>query len=163
MTALAQSVIGAAKAAGLTIAVAESCTGGGLGAALTSVAGASSVFKGGVIAYANSAKINVLGVNQKTIAEHGAVSIRAAEEMTAGAAALLGTDIAVSVTGIAGPGGGTAEKPVGTVCFGMHSPRGTFAETRQFGALPRAEIQGRSTAHALKLLAAEIQIMASTE
>lgn len=104
---------------GLTIATAESCTGGMLGAALTSVAGISDCYGYGVVTYSNEAKEKLLGVNHNTLLEHGAVSPETALEMACGALDISEADIAVSVTGIAGPGGGTREKPVGLVYVGI--------------------------------------------
>jgi len=104
---------------GLTIATAESCTGGMLGAALTSVAGISDCYGYGVVTYSNEAKEKLLGVNHNTLLEHGAVSPETALEMACGALDISEADIAVSVTGIAGPGGGTQEKPVGLVYVGI--------------------------------------------
>ncbi len=97
------------------IACAESCTGGGIGARLTAVPGASDVFDGGVISYANEVKERLLGVSPKTLSAYGAVSAPCAKEMAQGVLSLMKADLAVAVTGIAGPGGGTPEKPVGTV------------------------------------------------
>lgn len=99
----------------ITIATAESCTGGSLGKIITSVPGVSSIYGYGFITYANEAKVNILGVSPKTLEEHGAVSHETALEMAIGARNVAKSDIAVSVTGIAGPGGGTEEKPVGLV------------------------------------------------
>lgn len=106
-------------ARGLTLAVAESCTGGLIGHRLTNVPGSSAYVKGGVIAYANEIKQHSLGVRADTLAQHGAVSEEAAVEMAQGARHALGTDIGLAVTGIAGPDGGTPDKPVGTVCFAL--------------------------------------------
>lgn len=100
---------------GLTIATAESCTGGSLAAAITSVPGCSSVMLGGVVAYHNSVKAQVLGVGEELLAEHGAVSEPVVRQMALGVSALTDADCAVATSGIAGPGGGTADKPVGTV------------------------------------------------
>lgn len=100
---------------GLTIATAESCTGGSLAAAITSVPGCSSVMLGGVVAYHNSVKAKILGVSEETLAVHGAVSEPVVRQMALGVSALTGADCAVATSGIAGPGGGTADKPVGTV------------------------------------------------
>jgi len=117
----AADVIEAAIASGKTIATAESCTGGGVGKDLTSVSGASNVFNGGIIAYSNDAKIRLLDVSQPLLDKYGAVSERVAECMALGARNALGSDVAVSITGIAGPSGGSVEKPVGTVWIGVSS------------------------------------------
>ncbi len=114
---LAALVLEEARTRGMTLAVAESCTGGMLGMRLTAVPGSSEVFRGGVIAYDNAVKTSLLGVPAGLLAAHGAVSEETAAAMAEGAANRLGTDAAVAVTGVAGPGGGTAEKPVGLVCF----------------------------------------------
>jgi nicotinamide-nucleotide amidase len=104
-------------ARGWRVTTAESCTGGGIAAAITAVAGSSSWFEYGIVSYANSAKEKLLRVNPQTLLEHGAVSRAVVEEMVAGALVLSSADIAVAVSGVAGPSGGTAEKPVGTVWF----------------------------------------------
>ena len=107
---------------GLTVALAESCTGGMAAARLTAVPGSSAYVRGGVVAYANSVKTQVLGVPQAVLEAHGAVSEPVAEAMAIGARSVLGADVGVSVTGIAGPDGGTDAKPVGTVCFSVSGP-----------------------------------------
>lgn len=112
---LPERVVAAATAAGLWIGVAESCTGGAVAAAITGVSGASSCLRGGVVAYDNSIKAALLGVPEAMLAEHGAVSEPVARAMASGGRSALGSDLCVAITGIAGPGGGTPEKPVGTV------------------------------------------------
>ena len=116
---LAEAVIHEARAKGVKIACAESCTGGMIGAALTDIAGSSDVFNGSAVTYSNEAKMNILGVHEETLRLHGAVSSECAQEMAQGARNIYGADYAVSVTGIAGPDGGTEAKPVGTVWFGL--------------------------------------------
>lgn len=120
------------KERGLTVATAESCTGGLVAHRLTNVPGSSAYVRGGVVAYANDAKHSLLGVAPATLADRGAVSEEAAAEMAAGARQAMGADIAVSTTGIAGPDGGTPEKPVGTVCLGLSTAGETFAARYQF-------------------------------
>ena len=116
---LAEEVFESARAAGLTVACAESCTAGMVGSALTDMPGSSEVFKGGVITYCNEAKARLLGVPQAVLDGPGAVSRECALAMAEGAQRLLDADVAVSVTGLAGPDGGTKELPVGTVWFGL--------------------------------------------
>lgn len=114
---------------GLTFATAESCTGGNIAHRFTMLPGASDVFAGGVVSYANEVKLNVLGVDAGTIATLGAVSEPVAAAMAEGACRVLGTDCAVATSGIAGPGGGTPDKPVGTVCMAFATPAGTHTVT----------------------------------
>lgn len=117
---------------GKTLVTAESLTGGGIGAWLTSVSGASEVYKGGVISYTNEVKHELLGVSSQTLKVHGAVSVQTAEEMAIGARRLLKADIAVSVTGLAGPGGDAYGNPVGTVCIGYCDSNESFAVKHHF-------------------------------
>ena len=137
----------------LTCATAESCTGGGAGGAITAVSGSSAVFWGGVISYDNSVKHGVLGVPEEVLATKGAVSPECAAAMAEGVRRLLKTDLAVSLTGIAGPGGGSVEKPVGLVWFGLVSAKGTTAESRIFPG-DRAAVRAAAVEHALRLLLA---------
>ena len=136
---------------GRTCGTAESCTGGGIGSAITSVAGSSAVFMGGVISYDNSVKQGVLGVSPETLATVGAESPETAEQMAVGARKLLKVDYAVSVTGIAGPDGGTAEKPVGLVWFGIATPAGVKTGKKVFPG-NRAKVRAATVEHALSLL-----------
>lgn len=133
---------------GWRIATAESCTGGSIGARLTDVPGSSAWFQGGVVAYDNAIKTGVLGVSDATLAEHGAVSEPVGREMAEGARRALKADVAVAVTGIAGPTGGTAEKPVGTVVIAVTSPGGTRVRTHRLGG-DRALVRQHATVLAL--------------
>lgn len=135
----------------LTCATAESCTGGGVGSAITGVPGSSEVYWGGVISYDNSVKRGVLGVPQDVLETKGAVSAECAEAMAQGVRTLLKTDLAVSITGIAGPGGGSAEKPVGLVWFGLATANGVSTERRVFDG-DRAAVRAAAVEHALGLL-----------
>ena len=136
---------------GKTCGTAESCTGGGVGSAITAVPGSSEVFMGGVISYDNSVKCGILGVSPDTLATVGAVSRETAAQMASGARKALNVDYAVSVTGIAGPGGGTAEKPVGLVWFGIASQNGVMAE-KEFFTGNREEVRAAAVEHALAML-----------
>lgn len=151
--ALAREVLDACRARGLKVATAESCTGGMAAAALTDIAGSSDVFERGFVTYSNEAKQEILSVTAQTLARHGAVSGETACEMVLGALARSRADIAVSITGVAGPGGGTAEKPVGLVWFAV-ARRGGPAEPhrRLFADEGRAAIREAATGFALELL-----------
>jgi nicotinamide-nucleotide amidase len=131
---LASVVLELLRQRGQTLAVAESCTGGGLGAALAAVPGASDVFLGGVIAYANAVKERLLGVPPELLAVHGAVSDPVAQAMAEGGRRATGATWAIAVTGIAGPGGGSAEKPVGLVHLAIAGPDGCTSEGVRFGS-----------------------------
>jgi nicotinamide-nucleotide amidase len=144
-------VLDACRERGLTLATAESCTGGLVAQRLTSVPGASDVFLGAVVAYADEVKARELGVPEATLAQHGAVSAETATAMAAGARERLGADVAVSVTGVAGPGGGTEEKPVGLVFIHAQAPDGERALEFHFGC-DRESIRRRAAATALHLV-----------
>ena len=147
----AERLVAKLKDRGLTCATAESCTGGSVGGAITAVPGSSAVFLGGVISYANEVKRDVLGVPQDILDTHGAVSPECAERMAAGARKLLKADLAVSLTGIAGPDGGSAEKPVGLVWFGLAASDGVHTEKKVFGG-DRTAVRAQAVDHALGLL-----------
>ncbi|MBI2782299.1 MAG: nicotinamide-nucleotide amidohydrolase family protein [Chloroflexi bacterium] len=124
LVALAERLQGVCLGRGITVAVAESCTGGLVATTITEVPGSSGYFLGGVVSYANSAKETLLGVAQATLAAHGAVSAQVAVAMAAGARARFGVDLAASITGVAGPDGGSDEKPVGLTYVGLASGAG---------------------------------------
>ena len=136
---------------GKTLATAESLTGGGIGAALTAVPGASAVFKGGIISYTNEVKQALLGVSPETLEVHGAVSCQTAEEMAIGARRLLQADVAVSVTGLAGPGGDEYGNPVGTVFIGYCDAWESFAVRRHFDG-DRESVRSQTIQAALELI-----------
>ena len=145
-------LIARATKAGVTIATAESCTGGMVAAALTNIPGSSAVLDRGYVTYSNDAKTQMLGVRPETLDAFGAVSEEVAREMAEGARARAGTTLAVSITGIAGPGG-SEFKPEGRVCFGLSAEgQETHVETIEFGALGRAQVRAASRDHALSLL-----------
>ena len=148
---VAEKLVDILKAQGLTCATAESCTGGTVGGAITAVPGSSAVFLGGVISYANEVKRDVLGVPQEILDTQGAVSPECAERMATGVRALLKADLAVSLTGIAGPDGGSAEKPVGLVWFGLATKDGVRTEKMVFSG-DRASVRAQAVDHALGLL-----------
>ena len=137
---------------GLTLATAESCTGGNIARLLTAQAGASAYFKGGIVAYSNEVKESVLGVKHSTLEAHGAVSEETVREMAEGVRERMGTDLAIATTGIAGPDGGTSEKPVGTVWIAVADARHTEAKLLQFGANRRQQNIDRSTNQAFAML-----------
>jgi nicotinamide-nucleotide amidase len=133
---------------------AESCTGGLIAALLTSIPGSSDVVERGFVTYSNEAKIELLGVPTETIAGHGAVSAQTAEAMARGALAHSRADVAVSITGVAGPGGGSAEKPVGLVFLAVATKSGCDVAEMRFGTLSRDEIRARSVVKALEMMLA---------
>jgi nicotinamide-nucleotide amidase len=142
-----------ARAKGLRLATAESCTGGLIAAALTEIPGASDVFDRGFVTYSNAAKCEMLGVSEELIAAHGAVSAEVARAMALGAIDRSAADVAVAVTGIAGPGGGSAEKPVGLVHFACARRGGEVDQVeRRYGPLSRAEIRAASVLQALDVM-----------
>ncbi len=137
---------------GLTLATAESCTGGNIARLLTAQAGASAYFKGGVVAYSNEVKESLLGVKHSTLEAHGAVSEETVREMVEGVRQRLGADVAIATTGVAGPDGGTKEKPVGTVWIAVADATHTEAKLLQFGANRRQQNIDRSTNQAFAML-----------
>ena len=139
------------RARGLTLATAESCTGGLVSARLTSVPGSSDVFLGGIVSYADEVKARQLGVEEEVLAAHGAVSPEVAAAMASGARDRLDADVAVAVTGIAGPGGASPEKPVGLVYLHAAGPSGERALRFDFPG-DRQTVRGRSTVAALHLV-----------
>ncbi len=150
---LAAQILEIATEKGVMIACAESCTGGMVAAALTDLPGSSAMMDRGFVTYTNAAKIAMLGVSQSTLDAVGAVSEEVAREMAAGALAQSGAQIAVAITGIAGPGG-SEHKPEGRVCFGIATARGVEVETQEFGALGRSAVRSEARDHALALLLA---------
>ncbi|HEX4874024.1 MAG TPA: CinA family protein [Sphingorhabdus sp.] len=154
---LAAEVVERNKAAGRTIVTAESCTGGLVAGAITEIAGSSAVMQGGFVTYSNESKIKTLKVNEELIDTFGAVSIAVAWAMAQGALKRSSADIAVAISGVAGPDGGTPQKPVGTVVFAVaergKDPEDVVADKIQFGEdKSRAEIRLAATLHALQLL-----------
>lgn len=152
----ARAVIEANRAAGLRVAVAESCTGGLVAAALTEIPGSSDVFDAGFVTYSNEAKLEQLGVSLDVLETFGAVSIAVAWGMAQGALRKTGADTVVAVTGVAGPGGGTERKPVGTVVFAQArrgaDPNEVVADQRDFGDVGRGGVRLQAALCALELL-----------
>ncbi len=138
------------NALNLSLSTAESCTAGLLASTIVSLPGASSFYRGGAIAYSNEVKSDLLKVPEETLKEHGAVSIECAREMALGACSAFKSALALSTTGIAGPTGGTPEKPVGTVCIGLASSKGAFAKKFVFLG-DRSEIQHAAVKRALEI------------
>jgi nicotinamide-nucleotide amidase len=153
--ALAEAVLAACRARQWRVATAESCTGGLVAAALTAIAGASDVFERGFVTYSNKAKIELLGVPTETIAAHGAISAETALAMARGAVVRAGGDLAVSITGIAGPGGGTPQKPVGLVYLGVARKDGAARVEHHIFPGDRAEVRRAALVLALELLQGE--------
>ena len=157
ITELAARVVDENKAAGRTVALAESCTGGLVSAAITEIPGSSAVLGSGYVTYSNEAKMKMLGVNDDILDAFGAVSVAVAWAMAQGALKKSGADIAVAISGVAGPDGGTEKKPVGTVVFAVaekgKDPNDVNADRMDFGSdKSRAEIRTIATLHALGLL-----------
>jgi nicotinamide-nucleotide amidase len=152
---LAQSVLDACRARKWRLATAESCTGGMVAAALTAIAGSSDVVDRGFVAYTNKAKSELLGVPAETIAAHGAVSAETTEAMAKGAIAHAPVDLAIAVTGIAGPGGATPTKPVGLVLFGLARRDGSCRTERRVFPGDRSAVRQAALHRALELLDAE--------
>lgn len=140
------------KAAGKVLATAESCTGGGVSAAITEIAGSSEWFDRAFVTYSNSAKMEMLGVNVDTLESYGAVSEPVVKEMVLGALANSQANIAVSISGIAGPGGGSEEKPVGTVCFGWADSKGWLKVATYHLSGDRSQVRQQAVETALKVL-----------
>lgn len=149
---LARDVVQAAAARGLMIATAESCTGGLVAGALTGVAGSSAVLDRGFVTYSNAGKTEMLGVPAALITAHGAVSEQVARAMASGAVDRSAAVISVAVTGIAGPGGGSVEKPVGLVHFAAAGPSGLEHVERRFGDIGREGVRMESVRQALRML-----------
>lgn len=157
IAAMAKKVVEQNKAAGRMISCAESCTGGLVSAAITEIPGSSAVMNSGYITYSDQAKIKTLGVNPELIETFGAVSVAVVWAMALGALAKSGADIAVAISGVAGPDGGTINKPVGTVVFAVAEkggdPEDVIADRKEFGAdKSRADIRTAATLYALELL-----------
>jgi nicotinamide-nucleotide amidase len=152
---LAAAVLAACRSRDWQVATAESCTGGLVVAALTAIGGSSDVVERGFVTYSNGAKMELLGVPAETIVGYGAVSPETAEAMARGAVARAGVDLAVSVTGIAGPGGGTPQKPVGLVYISVARRDGGGRVERRVFPGDRAEIRRAALVEALEMLAAE--------
>lgn len=150
------ALLEALRGRGWTVTTAESCTGGMVAAAITDVAGSSDVFERGFVTYSNDAKQELLGVTSKSLSAFGAVSEEVAREMASGALIAARANIAVSITGIAGPGGSDF-KPEGRVCFGLATEAGVDTSTVEFGPLGRAEVRTAARDHALDLLSHALQ------
>ena len=152
---IVQNLAVALRARGWMLATAESCTGGGIAAACTDLAGSSDWFERGFVTYSNAAKTDLLGVPAELIARHGAVSEPVARAMAEGALAHARAQVALAVTGVAGPGGGSADKPVGTVWFSWGLPGVTETECRHFDG-DRAAVRAQTVVHALAGLLASV-------
>jgi nicotinamide-nucleotide amidase len=155
LTQLATTCLQTLRKRGWSIATAESCTGGLVAAALTAIPGSSDVVLGGFVTYSNAMKTGQLGVPYAVLEAHGAVSEPVALAMAKGALQASGADIAVAITGVAGPGGGSELKPVGMVCFAVATAAGAQAITEKFGPLSRDTIRRRSVEKALAMVMAK--------
>jgi nicotinamide-nucleotide amidase len=153
----AEALLAACRVKKLKITTAESCTGGLLAGLLTSIGGSSDVFERGFVTYSNESKMEMLGVSAQTLEKHGAVSAACAREMADGARRHSKADVSLSITGIAGPSGGSPEKPIGLVHFGCVGPNGKIDEVQRFDALGRDGIRLASVEFAVKLLQAQVE------
>lgn len=140
---------------GIIISTAESCTGGMLATCLTELTGASHYFATGIVSYSNAAKVKILSVQEQTLNKFGAVSEEVAKEMAEGSRNIAESDLAISITGIAGPGSGTEHKPVGMICFGVATSSGTKTSTHYFKG-NRTEVRRKACLIALQLILSEI-------
>ena len=163
MMELAEAVVTALTERELTIACAETLTGGGLTQALIRVPGSSRVLGYSAVVYSDPAKTGILGVDPETIRRYGAVSEETAREMAEGVAAAAHADLGLAVTGVAGPGGGTVKKPVGMVCFALKTEEETVVRTVRFGDLGRDGIMDRSVVTALELTAEYLRVQRGPE
>jgi nicotinamide-nucleotide amidase len=157
-TTLAARLIDLLKAQKKTVTTVESCTGGLIAGAITAISGSSEVFETGFVTYSNAAKTALVGVPEALFPLYGAVSEEVASAMAEGGLKVSGADIALSVTGIAGPTGGSAEKPVGMVCFGLSRRGKTLTRTRQFGNIGRDAVREKSVANALQWAIDELSV-----
>ena len=156
----AEALLALARSKGAKIATAESCTGGLIAGAITDIAGSSDIFDRGFVTYSNAAKTDMLGVHAATLEQFGAVSEEVAREMADGALARSAADLAVSVTGIAGPGG-SGHKPEGRVCFGLaQSGHATMTQTVEYGPMGRSNVRRATVGHALHLLMRALKLQA---
>lgn len=154
---LAEKLVTLAREKNITFGTAESCTGGLISAAVTDISGASAVFWGGIVSYDNRVKEHLLGVEHETLVTLGAVSAKTAEQMALGAVRALSVDFAVSVTGIAGPGGGTPEKPVGLVYIAVASTKGVITVKENHFKGEREEVRRQTVEMALSMLISAIE------
>ena len=154
---LAEKLVTLAREKNITFGTAESCTGGLISAAITDISGASAVFWGGIVSYDNRVKEHLLGVEHETLVTLGAVSAKTAEQMAVGAVRALSVDFAVSVTGIAGPGGGTPEKPVGLVYIAVASTKGVITVKENHFKGEREEVRRQTVETALSMLISAIE------
>ncbi|MGR3371131.1 MAG: CinA family protein [Sagittula sp.] len=152
---IAEHILEKARGTFRTVTAAESCTGGKVAAALTDVPGSSAIFERGFVTYSNLAKQEMLGVRAATLEAHGAVSEEVAREMAEGARQAARADVAVAISGIAGPGG-SEFKPEGRVCYALADASGTRSETIEHGALGRDKVRNAATEHALAMLLAAL-------
>ncbi len=148
---LGEVVVGLLRARGMTISTAESCTGGMVSVLITDIPGSSEVYVGGAVTYSNALKTRLLDVSEDLLAEHGAVSEACARAMAEGARTRFGTDLAISITGVAGPGGGSVDKPVGTVHFALATPTNTLHKLQRLRP-PRDAVRRAAARTALDMM-----------